>query len=490
MKRITSIILSIVLVSSLYIFQGVGFAAEQQDLNGFIGLKIDCSKAIVNGSVTQLVDNDTQYSPFGSDGRTYVPVRFVVQTFGGKVDWDNSTKEAAITVGNYKVVFKDGSNKFTANGETKTMDVKPTYRNGKMYIPVRFLVESIGKIVSYKDGYILLGDRAATDEDYANLKSKLGGTPVSNEPVVGVDVGITNTEKLGGGTLVEYDNKIYYIDDSNEGKGSVHEADIDLKNDKIIISFSRFEAHCLNLFQGKLYYCTKEGLYCFDLITKTTKICINTPVIEVLVTKYGIFYIQSSTNDFYTGKSLWYMSLDGTNNKKIIDAKGCLNLQYYGELIYYSTGTINDRYFYGYNVSTKHIESIIPGLKGEKYWFLVADSKFFIIGGHKTYNGKDYFEGDILYKDLKTNEYNSFSFEGNNNLYFTSSGKYAVISKQTDIYQTDFPVYLYKVDEEHNYELIKELNGCHIYFGTNKFAYAFKFTERQGSLSVSQIELK
>lgn len=42
------------------------------------------------------------------------------------------------------VTFQIGSEKYTVNGEEKTMDVAPFVENGRTYVPMRFLLDALG----------------------------------------------------------------------------------------------------------------------------------------------------------------------------------------------------------------------------------------------------------------------------------------------------------------------------------------------------------
>ncbi|BAL81385.1 stalk domain-containing protein [Caldisericum exile] len=66
--------------------------------NKTIILKIGSSYAIVNGKQTP-IDIDPKVVPEITSGRTFVPIRFISETFGAKVEWDNITRQVRITLG-------------------------------------------------------------------------------------------------------------------------------------------------------------------------------------------------------------------------------------------------------------------------------------------------------------------------------------------------------------------------------------------------------
>lgn len=57
------------------------------------------------------------------------------------------------------VVFKVGDTKFTVNGKEQTMDVAPYVKNGRTYVPVRYVAQALGvapENIYYADGVVTL----------------------------------------------------------------------------------------------------------------------------------------------------------------------------------------------------------------------------------------------------------------------------------------------------------------------------------------------
>lgn len=93
------------------------------------------------------------------DDRTFVPVRFVLENFGYDVSWSSEDKLVlgrnkagdvfVMQVGSPLLIFKgaDGTDK------NEKMDVTPFLNEteGRTYIPIRFLAETLGYKVGYND---------------------------------------------------------------------------------------------------------------------------------------------------------------------------------------------------------------------------------------------------------------------------------------------------------------------------------------------------
>jgi len=106
-------------------------------------------------NITDLADNTPvqvmDVMPVIQDGRTLVPVRFVAYALGAEVDWTSQTEDRPLTV------------YITMNGETLSfgigemtpelaalgMDVPAQLMNGRTMVPLRFVSEFFGAIVTW-----------------------------------------------------------------------------------------------------------------------------------------------------------------------------------------------------------------------------------------------------------------------------------------------------------------------------------------------------
>ncbi|WP_051688298.1 stalk domain-containing protein [Desulfofalx alkaliphila] len=82
--------------------------------------------------------------------RTLVPVRFVSEALGAKVNWNAETREVNITDGGKDIMLTIGSNNVLVNGQTKVIDCAPTVvLPGRTFVPLRFVSETLGATVDY-----------------------------------------------------------------------------------------------------------------------------------------------------------------------------------------------------------------------------------------------------------------------------------------------------------------------------------------------------
>lgn len=62
-------------------------------------LKIGSPYALVNGTQTPIDRDNLKVVPEITNGRTFVPIRFISETFGAKVEWNDVTQQIRITLG-------------------------------------------------------------------------------------------------------------------------------------------------------------------------------------------------------------------------------------------------------------------------------------------------------------------------------------------------------------------------------------------------------
>ncbi len=115
--------------------------------NSEILLKIGDKIALVNGKNTQM-----DVAPFidSKANRTYVPVRFVVEFLGGSVLWDSTTKTITISLGG-EIKLTVGSDVAYVNGKAVKLDVPVFIKDNRSFVPLRFIAENLGFKVEWNE---------------------------------------------------------------------------------------------------------------------------------------------------------------------------------------------------------------------------------------------------------------------------------------------------------------------------------------------------
>jgi peptidoglycan DL-endopeptidase LytE len=87
------------------------------------------------------------------NGRTQVPVRFVADQLGFQVNWkrENGAVKVMLAKDAKSIALKEGETVATINGQPVSLDSSVMIRNDRTYVPIRFVAESVGKHVQWDD---------------------------------------------------------------------------------------------------------------------------------------------------------------------------------------------------------------------------------------------------------------------------------------------------------------------------------------------------
>lgn len=112
----------------------------------------------INGVQASMFDGFTGVEV--KNDRISLPVRVVTEGLGGKVNWNAEKRQVTLTKGDKNVVMTIGKKAYTVNGAKKTMDTVPRISKDRTYLPMRFVAEALGVKVQWdeKNRVALFGD--------------------------------------------------------------------------------------------------------------------------------------------------------------------------------------------------------------------------------------------------------------------------------------------------------------------------------------------
>lgn len=130
------------------------------------------------------------------NGRVLVPVRVVSEALGANVEWNGSTKTATMTKDEVVAKLTIGSQLIEQNGKEVAMDTAAVLKEGRTFVPVRYVAEAFGATVGWDKGSntvnitLALADNNSKD-DYIDkggylvkIKSRTIGDLQTNDPYV------------------------------------------------------------------------------------------------------------------------------------------------------------------------------------------------------------------------------------------------------------------------------------------------------------------
>lgn len=108
----------------------------------------------INGVETEV---NMDVSSFLKDGRTMLPLRYIAEALGFKVEWDRATRTVTLSDKSFKVVIPTSTNQIIVNGTTYYSDANPVIRNNRLMLPVANIARALG----LKDGTDIIWDASA-----------------------------------------------------------------------------------------------------------------------------------------------------------------------------------------------------------------------------------------------------------------------------------------------------------------------------------------
>jgi len=140
MKKALIMLLVVALLAGVF-----GLAPVRAAEGVTIQMTIGSTKAFVNSKEVIL-----DQPPVIENGRTLVPFRFLGEAIGAKIGWDPVKKTVSYVRGNMDIILTIGSTTAFVNEKATKLDVAPKILpTGRTVVPVRFISETIGAKVDW-----------------------------------------------------------------------------------------------------------------------------------------------------------------------------------------------------------------------------------------------------------------------------------------------------------------------------------------------------
>lgn len=112
-----------------------------------VTFRVGDSTLSINGSNVEV---ETPYVE--GEGTTLVPLRVITEAFGAQVDWDGETQSITLTYPDVSILLQIGNNTAKVNDHTETLPEAPALSgNGVTMVPLRFISETFGATVKYDE---------------------------------------------------------------------------------------------------------------------------------------------------------------------------------------------------------------------------------------------------------------------------------------------------------------------------------------------------
>lgn len=148
MLKKRNLLLSIILIFTL-VFSALPVTAQNiTSPDVVVSMQINNPIMEVNG-VDAEIDAGRGTSPVVTNGRTLVPIRAIIEAFGGVVGWDGNNQTVTLTMNDDKINLVINSNTAYLNNVAHTLDVAPTVINERTMLPIRFVAEGFNLGVAW-----------------------------------------------------------------------------------------------------------------------------------------------------------------------------------------------------------------------------------------------------------------------------------------------------------------------------------------------------
>ncbi|QHI73564.1 family 10 glycosylhydrolase [Aminipila terrae] len=139
-EKLTIAAFLLLIVLSVLIW-GMSAKAVYADSNTNIGVSIDGTAVVLDQNLgTPFID---------ANSRTLVPFRGVMEKFGGTVDWDNDNRIASVIKNGTTVKVPIDQKYILVNGQKKDNDTAAVIKDGRTYLPIRAVLEAFGAGVAW-----------------------------------------------------------------------------------------------------------------------------------------------------------------------------------------------------------------------------------------------------------------------------------------------------------------------------------------------------
>jgi hypothetical protein len=111
------------------------------------------NRDVIKMPVGDAEDMNDGVHPYISNGSTLVPARFVVEKLDADIQWNGETQQVTVIdpFSHRKIVLTIGSNQATVDGKATTLETAAELTNNSTFVPVRFIAEALGCKVDWND---------------------------------------------------------------------------------------------------------------------------------------------------------------------------------------------------------------------------------------------------------------------------------------------------------------------------------------------------
>lgn len=105
--------------------------------------------AAKEGNLCHIDPLNKKVVPFTLNNRTLIPLRFIAESHGLEVSWQDETQTVTLSSPETELVFVIGENEYTKDGVSYPLDCPATLKEARTFVPLRAVAEGFSKDVCW-----------------------------------------------------------------------------------------------------------------------------------------------------------------------------------------------------------------------------------------------------------------------------------------------------------------------------------------------------
>ncbi|MBQ9932186.1 MAG: hypothetical protein IJO79_07515 [Firmicutes bacterium] len=124
---------------------------KEQRNAGTVGLQIGNYAAVKEGGLTWIDRDNKNVVPYIKNRRTMVPLRYISESLGADVFWDNDTRTATVKKDDKVIQVPIGADHYLVNGVKYTQDAPAEIVERRTFVPIRCIAEALACDVEWEN---------------------------------------------------------------------------------------------------------------------------------------------------------------------------------------------------------------------------------------------------------------------------------------------------------------------------------------------------
>ena len=211
MKKSRKYVVISVILAIFNLFSALSVSCYSQDSDVVVSLTMNNTMMQVNGQSVK-IDEGSDTAPAIINNRILVPIRAIIEAFGGTAGWEGASQTVVLNMNNKTMRLGIGNNVAYVNGMPKNMDTAPAVINERTMLPVRFVAEGFNLGVAWEQDKqrVTIIRNTFDDMEYQRLMSMVPAYSGSPYAIINGNRPFFETYEIIGGSF-EYYSELDYL---------------------------------------------------------------------------------------------------------------------------------------------------------------------------------------------------------------------------------------------------------------------------------------